>query len=426
MPRVCSRLLSVAVLFVALSVGPAAAQDPPGGVVVTSPPTAQPRPAPGTAGAAGLPVLPVDAQRLLDQLGRDLIQQLQTLQDMYTANRRPDDAAAVRAQIKLLQKATGITDEPATSAATIVNMATYRDRVGQTFVFTVTGSADQPVWGTDIYTDDTRLEGAAVHAGVLRSGQTGEVYVTVLPGQAHYEGSKKNGIESADFGPVPGSYRVGTGPASNARPTSIANFRGRFGEVVIVPVTGATTGSVWGSDIYTDDSSLAAAAVHAGILQPGEFGFVSVTILGGQARYSAATKNGIASQEYGEWQGSIRLAAASQPWVLRVPEDVVDASGLVSLPTLRKQVGLSFSLQVVGTAGPVRGSDVYTDDSSIAAAAVHAGVLRAGEKGYVKVTILPGQEAYSATEQNGVKSGAAGAWSGSFRVDKGFGGGPPH
>jgi hypothetical protein len=366
-------------------------------------------------------VLPRDARRLVDQVAQQLIDQLQALQDMYLASQRPDDAAAVRAEIRLLRQATGLAEDAA-PRADVVSMALYRGRVGQTFDFTITGSADQQVWGTNVYTDDTPLEGAAVHAGVLRSGQTGPVRVTVLAGQSQYIGSKRNGMESASFGPSSGSYRIETGPGSTSRPTSIANFRGRFGETVTVPVVGAATGTVWGSDIYTDDSSLGAAAVHAGLLQPGEFGFVRVTLLGGQDHYPAVSRNGVASQEYGEWQGSFKLARAPQPWVLRLPEDVVDASGMVSLPALRKQVGLSFSLVVVGAAGTVRGSDVYTDDSSIAAAAVHAGVLRPGEKGYVRVTLLPGQAGYSGSEQNGVKSADAGAWAGSFRIDRGSGG----
>ena len=39
------------------------------------------------------------------------------------------------------------------------------------------------------------------------------------------------------------------------------------------PGVGATSGTVWGTHTYTDDSSLAAAAVHAGVLEPGQAGF---------------------------------------------------------------------------------------------------------------------------------------------------------
>ena len=390
------------------------------------PPAPAPVPAPTmvvparTGPAITAPVLPVDARRLVDQAAQQLIEQLLMLQDMYLANKRPDDSAAVRTQIRLLRQVTGLPDDG--PRPDVVNMANYRDRVGQTFMFTITGSADQLVWGSGVYTDDTPLEGAAVHAGVLRSGQTGPVRVTVLSGMAQYIGSKRNGIESASFGAAGGSYRIETGPGTASRPTSIASFRGRFGEVVTVPVVGVTTGEVWGSDIYTDDSSLGAAAVHAGILQPGEFGFVRVTMLGGQAQYPGISRHGIVSQPYGEWQGSIKLARAPQPWALRVPDDVIDATGMVSLPALRKQIGVSFSLVVVGASGPVRGSDVYTDDSSIAAAAVHAGVLKPGEKGHVRITIVPGQSSYTGSSQNGLKSGDAGEWPGSFRVEPGSGG----
>jgi hypothetical protein len=91
---------------------------------------------------------------------------------------------------------------------------------------------------------------------------------------------------------------------------------------------------------------------------------------------------------------------------------------LIQLQSLRSHIGTSFSVKVTGAAGRVRGSDVYTDDSAISAAAVHAGLLRMGEKGYVTVTIMPPQSEYPSTEQNGVKSMAAGAYQGSFSLSR--------
>jgi hypothetical protein len=179
------------------------------------------------------PPLPTAARQVVDQAVRDLIAQLEALQDRYMADLRPEDAANVRAQIKLLQRAAGLSEDA--PRPDVVNMGAYRDRLGQTFVFTITGSADAPVWGSGIYTDDTPLEGAAVHAGVLRSGQTGPVRVTVLAGQQQYVGTKRNGIESNNFGAAGGSYRIETGSGSASRPTSLANFRGRYGETVTIP-----------------------------------------------------------------------------------------------------------------------------------------------------------------------------------------------
>ena len=83
----------------------------------------------------------------------------------------------------------------------------YRDRVGQQFTFTVTGYQLGYVWGTDIYTDDSDLAVAAVHAGLLAVGETGDVTVEILPGQDHYEGSNRNGVQSIGYDATPGAYR---------------------------------------------------------------------------------------------------------------------------------------------------------------------------------------------------------------------------
>jgi hypothetical protein len=362
------------------------------------------------------PSLPVNARKIVDESGRLLIDQLQTALDGYIAAGLSDDAKQVRTQITLLQQAMGLTEDA--PRADRVSMGNYRDRKGESFEFVIKGSADLPVWGSTVYTDDTPIESAAVHAGVLKSGQTGPVRVTVLGAQNQFIGTKRFGIESMSFGPAPGSFRIETGPGNASRPTSLASFRGRLGETVVLPAIGAAQGNLWGSGPYTDDSSLGAAAVHSGILAPGEFGFVTVQLLEGQEQYVGVARNGVTSQNYGKWEGSIRVGRAPQPWTIRVPDDVIDASGLVPLTSLRNQPGLSFSLPVTGAAGRLRGTDIYADDSVIGAAAVHAGILRMGEKGYVTVTILPGQQEYAASEQNGIKSIKAGPAPGSFRISR--------
>ncbi|PQO22031.1 hypothetical protein C2I36_15205 [Rhodobacteraceae bacterium WD3A24] len=88
------------------------------------------------------------------------------------------------------------------------NLTSYRQNVGQTLQFQVTGSTNGPIWGTGIYTDDTALSVAAVHAGVLRPGQTGVIAVEVLPGQPSYTGTVRNGISSNSYGSWQGSYRI--------------------------------------------------------------------------------------------------------------------------------------------------------------------------------------------------------------------------
>src|SRR5262245_54800475 len=87
-------------------------------------------------------------------------------------------------------------------------LTNYQQNVGQSFYFRVTGGLVGTVWGTDVYTTDSALATVAVHAGVLKMGQSGIVKVTMLPGQNGYMGSTRNGISTSGYGPYPGSYKV--------------------------------------------------------------------------------------------------------------------------------------------------------------------------------------------------------------------------
>ena len=67
---------------------------------------------------------------------------------------------------------------------------------GQTYYFKVTGAMNGVVWGTDVYTSDSSLESACVHAGVLKVGETGVVKVTIVQPIAVFNGSRRNGVLS--------------------------------------------------------------------------------------------------------------------------------------------------------------------------------------------------------------------------------------
>jgi hypothetical protein len=65
----------------------------------------------------------------------------------------------------------------------------------------------------------------------------------------------------------------------------------------------------------------------------------------------------------------------------------------------------------------VTGSGVYTDASSICAAAVHAGAIDAQRGGVVMIQILPGQRDYRGSTQNFIRSADyMQSWGGSFAV----------
>src|SRR4029077_1659423 len=68
------------------------------------------------------------------------------------------------------------------------------------------------------------------------------------------------------------------------------------GEVYRVIVTGSTNpNSLYGSGIYTLDSSLSLAAVHSGLLSPGEEGTLALLMLPAQAQFPACTHNAVTS-----------------------------------------------------------------------------------------------------------------------------------
>jgi hypothetical protein len=82
------------------------------------------------------------------------------------------------------------------------------DTPGTTYYFRVTGVPDGGLWGTDVYTADSVLAVAAVHAGAVKVGESAVVRVTVVPPLAHYQGSVRNGVTSHDFGRFGAAYRV--------------------------------------------------------------------------------------------------------------------------------------------------------------------------------------------------------------------------
>lgn len=67
--------------------------------------------------------------------------------------------------------------------------------------------------------------------------------------------------------------------------------------------------------------------------------------------------------------------------------------------------------------GQVLGSGPYTDGSSICAAGVHAGVIRAASGGFVTIELRPGQKHYLGSLRHYVQSESYEPyWSGSFLV----------
>jgi len=107
------------------------------------------------------------------------------------------------------------TEAPAASAPATdpwsLNAVEHRAQEGEEFTYDCPPADESrldTVWGTDVYTDDSSVCTAAVHAGAITIEDGGEVTIEIRPGEDEYEGSEQNGIESSPYGPWGGSFVV--------------------------------------------------------------------------------------------------------------------------------------------------------------------------------------------------------------------------
>ena len=93
------------------------------------------------------------------------------------------------------------------NVAWAVNALSHRGHNGQTFSYQCApGGAPRNVWGGPIYTDDSSVCTAAVHAGRIDPVRGGAVTIEMRPGRARYTGSARHGITSNNFNAWPGSF----------------------------------------------------------------------------------------------------------------------------------------------------------------------------------------------------------------------------
>jgi hypothetical protein len=92
--------------------------------------------------------------------------------------------------------------------------------IGKIYRITITGTTGGAIWGTDIYTSDTYIPCAAVHAGFIANGETKEVYIKVVQGLNEYIGSTRNGVSTSGYGGWGLSYQFVSPPTSYKAITS--------------------------------------------------------------------------------------------------------------------------------------------------------------------------------------------------------------
>ena len=166
------------------------------------------------------------------------------------------------------------------------------------------------VYGTDTYTDDSPICTAAVHAGVITADKGGLVTVVIGGPEQRFAGTTRNGVTSQEFAAWPGSYTFDrtAGTAEVDWSTTANGLEGYNGTITVQCPAGGTPKRVWGTDVYTSDSSICSAATHAGVITPASGGQVALKVSPGRASYTGSERNGITSDGYGSWGSSIELS----------------------------------------------------------------------------------------------------------------------
>lgn len=312
-----------------------------------------------------------------------------------------------------------VVEVAAPAAACPAKFSELPNPAGEVSCSCAAGVAAGAVWGSGTYTTDSAICAAALHAGAVTAAG-GVVKMKVTPGCSAYEGSQKNGVVTAPWGSFGGSFHfVGLGsgqcftPPEGACP---ANFKS-------IPNVSETTelecncsasqfaGSLWGTGIYTRDSSICQAALHAGGVTTAG-GKVKVKAAPGCSSYKGSAQNGATSGNWDSYDGSFYVVGHGDGQCEALAKDACPAS-FGQIPGVSDATEHSCTCAPTQLRGSVWGNAIYTRDSSICQAAQHAGVIsQAG--GSVKAKAAPGCPSYAGTTQNGVTTAPWQSFAGSF------------
>ena len=225
---------------------------------------------------------------------------------------------------------------------------------------------------------------------------------TESPGGGGHTSAAANNSNSNSGAPSPAAE--GTPEPWEAKATSLNAKDGQTFTIACPP--GGTAYSVWGSDIYTSDSSICTAGVHSGLITFQQGGTVTIEMRAGEPIYGCSERNGVKTSPYKSYP---------QSFVFKTPNtEAVTKEAETRTPVLWDTPAFMVSFEIGkthtficppgGKEAAVWGTDVYTLDSSICNAAVHAGKLTSENGGPVTIELRPGEASYKGTTRNGIKT----------------------
>ena len=234
-------------------------------------------------------------------------------------------------------------------------------------------------------------------------------------------GASSTSTDNSNTGPSspsvpPSSAGKGTPTTWAANATSLNGKDGQTFTLACSP--GGTAHSVWGSDIYTADSSICTAGVHSGLITYQEGGTVTIELRPGRTIYGCSERNGVTTSPYGLYQHSFVFKTPDTEAVVRAAEDQTPVLWNTSSSMVSFETGKTYKFKCPssGKESAVWGTDIYTLDSSICNAAVHGGKLTMESGGSVTIELRPGESSYKGTTRNGIKTNDYGKYGSSFVV----------
>jgi len=198
---------------------------------------------------------------------------------------------------------------------------------------------------------------------------------------------------------------------------SATSLNGKDGETLTLACSpGGAAHSVWGSDIYTSDSSICTAAVHSGLITYQQGGTVTIELRPGRDIYGCSERNGVTTSAYGPYQHSFVFKTPNTDAVVRDAEAQTSVLWNTSAGMVRFDSGKTYKFKcpAAGKESSVWGTDTYTIDSSICTAAVHAGKFTLETGVPVTIELRPGESAYKGSTRNGITTNDYGPYGSSF------------
>ncbi|EFN54616.1 hypothetical protein CHLNCDRAFT_135134 [Chlorella variabilis] len=302
------------------------------------------------------------------------------------------------------------------SDLSLVN-STIQNRTAECPACCASACSEQTLFGVGPYPSAASICCAAIFDGVITNEAGGPVMVTWQEGQQSYPGDESNGLTSGEYGSSSDSFwfndlffpRPPSPPPPARSPPPWAST------CVQCPAgCAAASRDVWGTGVYTADSPVCKAAIHAGLITNTSGGVVTVYWDSGRELYAGTTAHGITSSDYGAYDSAFAFAQRPPPSPPTQPTWLCETQGREYASEAEPVVAMQCPAGCLSEPRDVWGTGVYTSDSPVCKAAIHAGLITNTSSGLVTIYWDTGKASYTGSYANGVQSEPCGEYPSSF------------